>query len=214
MSEIYAFFCASTLSCLYVGQAFNAQARYQTHVAKLRAGTHRQAAWSSWFSEHQFNETSMICVILENVEDTDEARNCAEIAWFNELSPKFFGKIPSTAERWAQSESSRKSIAAGVSAVRQAKSLSNVDRICEACGSAYRAPLKSVTRCKRVKCKRERRQVGQLYAISVNDLTDMYRTMSLRQIADILEVSHISIRNRMMDLGIALRSQGSKPTGI
>ena len=114
ITGIYALFDAETKKCLYVGQSKNIETRYFEHLKCLKNGNHKRKDFVSWFHEKNLNPDSIVCCLLEECLNTDAEKNMLEIKWFNELSPRFFGKHPSLNEKWAHTEDSKNNISISV----------------------------------------------------------------------------------------------------
>lgn len=99
--------------CLYVGQSRYIKIRWRNHLKSLRSGKHPRKDFISWFEEHGSDGRGMVFKILESLphDAADDLLNEREIHWFNELLPKFYGKKPSTNERWKLSAETKKKLA-------------------------------------------------------------------------------------------------------
>ena len=185
MSGIYAYFDSDTLECLYVGQtSFLPHHRHAGHLKKLKLGTHPRKDWVAWYKLHGTDPGSMIFTWIEDC--GKDMLNAREARWFVHLEPRFYGKRPSENEVWMHCEETRLKIAESVRIAR-----GNVSG--------------------RNKPKWQRRSAGQTCKwpklIAKVDLQRLYvdEQKSLRQIAALYEVSHITVRNHMLDYRIPMR---------
>lgn len=128
--------------CLYVGLSRDIGQRWRKHLNKLTAGTHPRAEFVEWFDSNGGAEAIVFRVIEEIPEEnvSDESLNLAEELWFNILQPRFYGTIPSGANKWQHSEETKEKIRR--SAVRRAEENGTRNpprdpRNCDYCGEVY-----------------------------------------------------------------------------
>lgn len=127
--------------CLYVGLSRDIGQRWRKHLNKLTAGTHPRAEFVEWFDSNGGAEAIVFRVIEEIPEEnvSDESLNLAEEFWFNTLQPRFYGTIPSGANKWQHSEETKEKIRR--SAVRRAEENGTRNspdpRNCDYCGRVY-----------------------------------------------------------------------------
>lgn len=132
---IYALFSSIDDACLYVGQSQNVEARYRQHVTKLKKK--RKSAlrdFVDWYHANDAVESLLRFELLESCVNTDIAKNKAEAYWFEELKPRFYGKVPSLSEKWSISEATKDKIAFACTDTSRAEYLeSNLSLIVEMC---------------------------------------------------------------------------------
>jgi transposase-like protein len=112
---IYGIFDTKTNQCLYVGQSKDVEARFRTHVTKLKCK--RSSALKSfilWYHANGSDESILTFKILEESPNDDYTKNVLEAKWFDSLQPKFYGKVPSLSERWQHSEETKLKIAEAI----------------------------------------------------------------------------------------------------
>lgn len=92
---------------LYVGQSKNIEQRWKSHLKRLRGNRHLDS-FNEYFKSINKDESRLLFSILEECEDNDSIKNELEIKWFNILSPKCYGKVPSLNNKWQHSEETKK----------------------------------------------------------------------------------------------------------
>lgn len=107
---IYGIFNAETNECLYVGLSKNIKERWKSHIKLLRNKKHKRKDFVEWFHTHGAHKELLSFRILEECEYDEKILNLAEIKWFNELKPKFYGKKPAEGEKWEHSIETKKQI--------------------------------------------------------------------------------------------------------
>lgn len=105
---IYGIFCSESGDCLYVGLSRNIEDRWKSHLKTLKNGTHPRKEFVSWFAHKGMSPETLRFEILEEGCSVD--LNTLEIKWFKELSPRFFGKVPSENEKWSHSDETKEKI--------------------------------------------------------------------------------------------------------
>lgn len=216
---IYALYYGET--CLYVGQSKDIEQRYKRHIIRLKAGTALQK-FNEWFQENNCPHESIELKILEECEDNDLIKNELEIKWFNDLSPLFYGKVPSLKDTWSHSEETRKKISeslkikngsnntedrfckkCGNSVPKRRilcdnclskRSSKNVDevRLCKRCGAEFNAWKKSSKFCGRDCYNKQKREENWERD---NKIVELRGTgMSLREISKVIGVSHVTVK--------------------
>lgn len=91
LSGIYSLKSRSTGEVLYVGKSSDLHARKLRHFSKMRTGNHIRNGLNIWYND--YGKDDIIFDIL--IYCPENELNSQEIYWFNELSPKFYGKMPS-----------------------------------------------------------------------------------------------------------------------
>lgn len=233
---IYGVFDSETNECLYVGLSTDIEGRWRNHISCLIRGKHKSQDFVTWFKDRKMNLNTLDFKILEECEDDDSVLNLLEHKWFNILSPKFAGKIPSENEKWRHSENSRKNISEGV---RKRFELNGVyeNRLCH-CGTSFNVRTKlSIKYCSaecrpvRIRkvatgaicahCNQVESSPGAKYCSKVcfnlstvvelnkDRLFDLYwnQELSLKAIAELENVSRQTIYNKMKQFGIARREK-------
>lgn len=110
---VYGIFDVFTGECLYVGQSRNVKSRLQHHLSALKRHDHVRTEFVQWFREHADDPHSLDFKLLEQCEDTDDAKNFAECKWFSILHPRFYGAKPSMDYTWNMSKETRLKISEG-----------------------------------------------------------------------------------------------------
>lgn len=91
---VYGIFDKRDDTCLYVGQSKNIELRWRKHLNGLRANRHSRKKFSRWLHDH--GEDNLDFRVLETCENTPKIKNELEQKWFDDLSPLFHGKSPSS----------------------------------------------------------------------------------------------------------------------
>lgn len=216
---IYALYYGET--CLYVGQSKNIEQRYKRHMTRLKSETALQK-FNDWFKENNCPHDLIELKILEECEDCDPIKNELEIKWFNDLSPLFYGKVPSLKDAWSHSEETRKKISrslkikngnnntedrfckkCGNSVAKRRilcdnclskRSSRNVDevRLCKRCGAEFSARKKYSKFCGRDCYNKQKREEN---LERDNKIMELRGTgMSLREISKVIGVSHVTVK--------------------
>lgn len=95
-----------TGECLYVGQSANIEQRWTNHKKEIRTLRHRQKGLIDIYKTYGMKVFDF--VVLEEVAKKD--LNSRELFYFDQLTPQFYGQIPSEKNRYQQSEETRKKI--------------------------------------------------------------------------------------------------------
>ena len=111
---IYGIFNSETRECLYVGQSKDIDTRWRAHLKRLRNKKHPRQDFVEWFHLNGASEGLLSFEVLETCEPVENKLNSLEITWFNELTPKFYGKKPPLKGKWKQSENTKKKISQSV----------------------------------------------------------------------------------------------------
>lgn len=204
---IYGIFDSITDECLYVGLSKTIEDRWKAHIRALQNGRHRQSQFTNWFREKNNEIDSLSFRILEECESSDKVLNQLEFNWTKILYPKFAGKIPSENEKWTHTEDTKKRIAAGVSIARKANNTASArgEICCENCSEKFRGHLKFSKFCSKSCANNSYRRLNLETDEKIKLLyLDGY---SLRQVANEFEISHISIRKRLSQMGVPLRGR-------
>jgi len=181
---IYAWFCAETNECLYVGLAKNVESRAKGHLKALKYETHRRKDWIAWYLDHDKNPDSMVFTVLEECANDSSILNKMEMKWFNLHQPRFYGKEPSEKENWTHSEATREKIA-----------------------ETLRRKMGNFSGSSRPRKKIPRKTPEWTPIFSKEELESLYSEShkSLREIAKLYNTSHITVRNYLKEYEIPLR---------
>lgn len=190
---IYALYYGET--CLYVGQSKDIEQRYKRHIIRLKAGTALQK-FNEWFQENNCPHESIELKILEECEDNDLIKNELEIKWFNDLSPLFYGKVPSLKDTWSHSEETRKKISESLRNYKTdggtIKSRIDLIRVCMNCSKEFNSSREKPKFCSRDCMKsysRESLKDRNNLIIALHD-----SGLSLREIAKEVSTSHVTVK--------------------
>lgn len=198
---IYAFFDLDG-NCLYVGQSSNLEKRRSQHLKHLRGGYHKRKDFVEWFIAN--GEDALEFRMLAECSEDVDIKNRLEIEYFQHLSPKFYGQVPSLNNRFSHSDETRLRISTSVR-----KNLQDLgvyeDRQC-ICGKYFTAFVKKDTRFCSTKC------VGSSRSSSLNydEVVKLYSSgLSLHKVGDILGVSYRTVHRFMVQNGIPRRKCGT-----
>lgn len=128
---VYGIFNTHSNECLYVGQSKDISSRWRRHISDLQINNHRCKLFNEWFNANTSVESLLTFKVLEECIDDDLVKNICEIKWFNELSPLFFGKVPSTKDKWAHSDITKEKIRIAATKPMHKKNCLNCDSIFE-----------------------------------------------------------------------------------
>lgn len=211
ISGVYGIFDAEKGECLYVGQSKDVYARWDGHLKGLRYNRHRPD-FTIWFWLHSSDESALDFRLLEYCKATDEALNRAETKWFYLLEPRFYGKKPSLKEKWSHTDESRRNIVEGMLKSDRYKSvLPILPRECETCKKVFTPPNKRDGKFCSRECFANNKLIhkkAQAY-LEIEAICYMYLDgLSLRKISKVVGVSHITVRNILIENSIELRTQG------
>jgi hypothetical protein len=207
---VYGIFDSETDECLYVGQSKNIEERWKGHLKTLRSGKHIRKDFVAWFDAHDRDSDSMRFEILEICADDDVIKNLVEIEWFQKLTPRFFGKMPTINERWTLSEETKAKISATVSANNPRKMYGF---ICKGCGGEFSTTRPGRLFCD-LNCRRKYDKIILADEALRSELIEKYeiQKMTLHEIARQMNVSHVTVYNLLDNFGIPRR--GRSKAGI
>ena len=186
---IYGIFDTRNGDCLYIGQSKNIQDRWRSHRKRLLAGKHLKD-FTEWFKEQGSDISTLELRELEETINTDEAKNAAEIRWFDNLSPKFYGQVPSANKRgWEQAEETKQKISTSVKQRFRSSGNLGKDReyTCAYCGLLFKGSTYKVQQYCSVVC----RGYSQ-HSLTKEDRAaakELLKTKSLREVAKIFNTS-------------------------
>lgn len=216
---VYGIFDAETDECLYVGQSVRIPERWQEHLKRLRNGSHKREDFVEWFKKRGQEESALTFKILEETDESDESLNRAEIRWFNELKPQFYGKKPSMNERWEHSEETRRKIS---EARREDGELFifEIERFCPTCDKKFFSKYPDTTYCS-VDCinydqVQDRRNatlgLTPRHSLDGERIEGMYREgFSMLKIGEVFDVSYNTIRTVLLEREVPFRGHGEMP---
>lgn len=194
---IYAIFDSRNNECLYVGQSKQIEARWRQHVTKMK--NKRKSALKDfvyWYHANDADESILSFEILEECEDNDLVKNILESKWFDELKPRFFGKVPSLSERWSHSEETKKAISDSIKNI--SKPLDIILPLCDFC-KKIQVKRKGLKYCSDLCYKSATKK-----NIDLDLLKEMYldRNTSLNEICEYFGVTGGVIVDRLKSIGI------------
>lgn len=182
--------------CLYVGQSRDVETRWKRHKARLEVGK-ALPKFSEWYANQDDSAKEIKFILLEETLADNSILNQAEIFWFRLLRPTFYGKVPSQKDVWVHSAETKRKISASL---REAASLRErgpalIDRVltCGECHASFSSSRSQAKFCSRDCGIKSRKQVN----ITVQIKSLRQQGKSLRQIARIVGVSHITVRNKL-----------------
>lgn len=211
MVGIYGLFDAMTGECLYVGQSSDVEYRIKRHLWRLKSYSHLNQ-FTEWFRSIDSNLSRIEYKVLDECEDVDSIKNELEMKWFRVLEPKFYGKVPSIRESWQMSEETKRRIAKSVSEYWRGSGESSgrhrlsVAVLCEYCNNEFTSPRENSRFCS-VRCVQSSRSAS----IDIDLARSMYISgRTLREISEVVGVSHVTVRRYLLEHGVTLRSPGEK----
>lgn len=145
---IYGIFDNETNKCLYVGQSVNIHHRWKQHVKLLKNKKHKRKNFVDWFYERNADISLLKFIVLEECESDELILNELEVKYFNKLKPLFYGKKPSTSEKWIQTNETKNKIKKSLM-----KNYYNKD--CSKCGSNFNSVNEETFLCRN--CRRMRK---------------------------------------------------------
>ena len=197
---IYCISDSKTKSVLYVGQSKNIEERWRKHKNRLINGTHLEK-FSSWFDSIENDISRLKFEILEECTNTDYEKNRAEIKWFNELNPLFYGSVPSNKSTWSHSLSTKEAIRKSITEKYKGKRIIDTDQICNFCGCAFRRKNKR-TYCS-IKCKAS----SSRKEVDIDLLHELYESgLTTIQLREIFSISAGKLDSVLKSSGIKVRS--------
>lgn len=205
---IYGLFDRETGECLYVGQSSDIEYRVRQHRKKLKNGSHL-SSFNNWFLLSGSDLANIEYRVLEECQNDDVTKNLAEIRWFHELSPKFFGKIPSDAETWGMSQETKDKISKSNRAYSEtirggAPRLIDRVLLCGFCRKSYSSVYRGSKYCSK-KC-----QASHVDEELVDKMVALYEDgMSTRDISGIVGFSFKTVSRHLRRRDVALRGRGA-----
>lgn len=197
---VYAFF-DSDGDCLYVGQSAKLEDRKQQHINHLRGGYHKRTEFNDWFAAN--GESNLIFSILEECADTDDLKNALEIKYFETLSPKFYGQVPSMNNKFTPSEATRKKISDTTRKVNEAAG-AYIHKTC-VCGTQFTVCAgRQYKYCSKLCANFQRRS-----ALDFDTISSLYNSgLTLSKVGARLNVSYRTVHNFMVKNNIPRRASG------
>lgn len=211
---IYGIFDNETDECLYVGMSKNIEERWKQHIKLLRNKKHKRKDFVEWFHAHGAVEELLSFKTLEESECDESVLNLAEIKWFNELKPKYYGKKPSLNEKWEHSEETKRKIGMACSEKepwnkKNKGTLSPVsyDFICLGCGKKGKSIKPQQKFCSKT-CVHEKKAREKAEEYNYEYIYDLYwnQRLSRPELAKKLGVGRTTALKIMKRLGIPRRN--------
>lgn len=216
ISGIYSLFDSETLECLYVGQSKDIDGRYYGHLKSLRLGTHNRKDFVEWFNIRNKDPESIAFCLLEECENEDSIKNTLEIKWFNELKPRFYGKLPNLNEKWEHSQETRNKISNGVTKSLKVNHHQTVKLFCENCQKIFEVKYEKRKQkfCSRdcvklfnLRAKGKTKTEKEIIEKNSLEIMNLYSKnfWSCKKIGKKFNISHKSISNFLKKSGIIIR---------
>ena len=211
---VYGIFDRRSGTCLYVGQSKSIEDRWRSHKKRLNSETHLKN-FCVWFVDNNKDPQILELRTLEETADIEKDKNEAEIKWFKELSPLFYGQVPSLNNRgWSQAEETKKKISEGSKAARPAKLYSYR---CSWCASTFETTSKktlSNTYCSLTCSTASKDKHSRLDTEAIHELYYVEK-LSLRKIGALLGVSDGTIIRHMRERNMPRRDRfGNSPATL
>lgn len=200
---IYGIFDAYNHDCLYVGQSKHIEYRWKQHLKYLRSKNHKRKDFVVWFIHHACDVHALDFKILEKCDNNDAIKNFNEAKWFIILHPMFYGEEPSMNQRWSHSEETKDKISASLKdTYKNHDYIRNQKRVlCPECHKVMQLSMSKNQRFCSRKCYYKNRR--RKFFSSDNYIEDIIAQhnngSSLRDIAANYDVSHITIRNILIE---------------
>lgn len=200
---IYGIFDSKTDECLYVGLSKNIEQRWSSHLKELKSKRHKRQDFVEWYHSNGAVKELLSFKILEECEYDETVLNLLEIKWFNEMSPKYFGKKPSLDEKWEHSEETKNKIReARAKELIYSNALMLRDLLCPGCNKIFHSKNRNVIYCSR-SCRTELEN----NRFDKQELTDKYNSgMSLHDLAKEYDCSYRTIHGYMVRHNIPRRT--------
>ena len=204
---IYGIFDTRNGDCLYIGQSKNIQDRWRSHRKRLLAGKHLQG-FTEWFQGQGSDISILELRVLETTDNTDEAKNVAEIRWFKKLSPTFYGQVPSINNSgWTQAEETKQRIADSLLGQHRPHTY-----VCAYCSSDFETRRKK--RCSQTYCSSAcyTDAVARKRLVDIEELRKLYyeERRNIRYISKLFGVGDNTILKVMKENGMTPRPRGNK----
>jgi len=205
---IYGIFDSKTDECLYIGMSKNIEQRWKYHLKDLKSKKHKRKDFVEWYHANGAIPELLVFRILEECKYDNKTLNTLEIKWFNNMSPKYFGKIPSLNEKWEHSEETRNNIRN--THLQKLSSENNYmlrKLICPGCHEVFHNRIKNRVFCSR-KCQAEYVKEKSANEYNYDYIYDLYwnQGLSRPELAEKLGVGRTKALNIMKRLGIPRRT--------
>jgi GIY-YIG catalytic domain len=199
---VYAFF-DSLGDCLYVGQSSDLEQRNKQHLKHLRGGYHKREEFNEWFRIN--GESKLVFKILEECIDEGNTKNSLEIKYFISLNPRFYGQIPSMANKFIHTDETRSKISRTVR-----KNLEDIGvyytKVCH-CGVSFTVSASSTSKNCSMVCYHKSQEAG----LDCEMVSELYNSgLTLKQVGDRLGVSYRTVHSFMVRNGIPRRASGTR----
>ena len=198
---IYGIFDSKTDECLYVGMSKNIEERWRSHLKELKSKRHKRKDFVEWYHSNGAVKELLSFKILEECELDEKLLNNAEIQWFNEMNPRYYGAKPSLNNKWTHSGETIEKIRQAT--LKRYEGNTRLDRklICEYCGGIFHH-VKDPKYCSR-KCRIE----YENKRFDKQELTDKYNSgLSLHDLAKEYDCSYRTIHAYMVRHNIPRRN--------
>lgn len=211
---IYGIFDGETDECLYVGMSKNIEERWKQHIKLLRNKKHPRKDFVERFHALGAVEKLLSFKILEECECDESVLNLAEIKWFNELKPKYYGKKPSLNEKWEHSEETKRKIGMACSEKepwnkknKDTLSPASYDFLCLGCGKKVKCIKPQQKFCSKT-CVHEKKAREKAEEYDYEYIYDLYwnQRLSRPELAKKLGVGRTTALKIMKRLGIPRRN--------
>ena len=211
---IYGLFDKASGECLYVGQSSDIEYRARQHKKKLNSGKHL-AAFNSWFSDRGQDFSEISVKVLEECSNDDSTKNICEIKWFNLLSPRFYGKVPSGSETWGHSEATRRKISESNKLNFKDRILEiDKDKTCPTCETVFRTNKSSSLYCSNRCIIRTGPKAFIKSTIDFDEIANEYTSgMSIQKIAKSRKMAPKTVRRILRDKEVKIRTHSEAVIG-
>lgn len=205
---VYGIFDANTDECLYVGMSsVSVEKRFKQHLKNLRNGNHPRKDFVEWYHENGAVEELFDFRVLEECESDEAVLNALEIKWFNELLPKFFGKVPSLNERWVHSEESKKKVSKSMR--KYAESLPKIDK--NKCLNCDNKVKNNRNKYCSINCNNLSNKKNDSLIFHKDKIIELYKNgKSLEEISYIFSTTRKTLSNFFKSEGITIKKRGAK----
>lgn len=209
---IYGWFDKETGQCLYVGQSSNIEQRKCSHLKLLRNKKHSRKEFSEYYHQKD-NKNDIYLKILEETENDLEIKNSAEIKWFLELQPLFYGMEPDeTYYCFTATEETKNFISKNIQNFNK-----DVSHVCIVCNVNITFRQNGIcVECKEKRNKKiieekRKQNLEKRIDISDEDIIEMYvnKKMSYREIAKEIGISYVTVGKIIKRNNVSPRGNGS-----
>lgn len=209
---IYGWFDKETGQCLYVGQSSNIEKRKKSHLKSLKSRKHSRKDFSEYYHQKD-NKEDIYLKILEETKNDLKIKNAAEIKWFIELKPLFYGMKPDESYYcFTATEETKKLISKNIQ-----NSNKEVSQVCTVCKTNLTFRQNGICieckdkRNKEIIEEKKKQNLEKGIVISDEDVIKLYvnNKMSYREIAKEFGISCVTVRKIIKRNNITPRGNGS-----